>query len=89
MIKIKLKLSLFNLKQNILFNEEALALREIFNYLEESKRNNKEMNKNDKLLKKYKIEINNDNVNLIHDIKSRQKNRYKFKLQKTFLKKSL
>jgi len=89
LIKIKLKLSLFNLKQNILFNEEALALREIFNYLEESKRNNKEMNKNDKLLKKYKIEINNDNVNLIHDIKSRQKNRYKFKLQKTFLKKSL
>jgi len=82
-------MSLFNLNQNILFNEEALALREIFNYLEESKRNNKEMNKNDKLLKKYKIKINNDNVNLIHDIKSRQKNRYKFKLQKTFLKKSL
>ena len=51
------------------FNEEALALREIFNVLE-NKRNNKEMNNDNKLLKKYNITINNEIVNMIHDTKS-------------------
>ena len=73
-----------NLNSNILFNEEALALREKFNSLEENKKNNKEMKNNDKLLKKYNIKINNDIANMIHDIKRRQNNRYKFKLKKTF-----
>jgi len=77
------------LNSNILFNEEALAHREIFNSLEENKRNNKEMKNNDKLLKKYNIKINNDIANMIHVIKRRQNNRYKFKLKKTFFKKSL
>ena len=82
-------MSISNLNSNITFNEEALALRQIFNSLEENKRNNKEMNNNDKLLKKYNIKINTEIVNMIHDTKSLQKNRYKFKLQKTFFKKSL
>ena len=77
------------LNSNILFNEEALALREKFNSLEENKRNDKEMKNNDKLLKKYNIKINNDIANMIHDIKRRQNNRYKFKLKKTFFLKSL
>mgnify|MGYP003571505868 CR=1 FL=1 len=47
------------------------------------------MNNDNKLLKKYNITINNEIVNMIHDTKSGQKNRYKFKLQKTFFKKSL
>ena len=79
-------MSINNLNNNILFNEEALALRKIFNSLEESKRINKKMNNYDKLLKKYNIKINSDIVNMIHDIKSSQKNRYKFKLQKIFSK---
>lgn len=81
-------MSIENLNANILFNEEALALREIFNSLE-NKRNNKEMNNDDKLLKKYNIKINSEIVNMIHDTKSRQKNRYKFKLRKIFFKNSL
>jgi len=67
-------MSIENLNANILFNEEALALREIFNVLE-NKRNNKEMNNDNKLLKKYNITINNEIVNMIHDTKSGQKNR--------------
>ena len=82
-------MSISNLNSNITLNEEALALREIFNSLEENKRNNKEMNNNDKLLKKYNIKINSDFVNLMHNIKNNNKNRYKFKLQKTFCKKSI
>ncbi len=62
-------MSIENLNANILFNEEALALREIFNVLE-NKRNNKEMNNDNKLLKKYNITINNEIVNMIHDTKS-------------------
>jgi hypothetical protein len=81
-------MSIKNLNENFLFNEEVLALREIFNSLD-NKKNNKEMNNNDKLLKKYNIKINTEIVNMIHDTKSLQKNRYKFKLQKTFFKKSL
>ena len=80
-------MSIENLNTNILFNEEALVLREIFNSLE-NKSNNKEMNNDDKLLKKYNIKINSDIVNMLHDTKSLQKNRYKFKLQKTIFKKS-
>ena len=82
-------MSISNLNSNITLNEEALALREIFNSLEENKRNNKEMNNNDKLLKKYNIKINSDFVNLMHNIKNNNKNRYKFKLQKTFCKKNI
>ena len=82
-------MSISNLNANITLNEEALALREIFNSLEENKRNNKEMNNNDKLLKKYNIKINSDFVNLMHNIKNNNKNRYKFKLQKTFCKKNI
>jgi hypothetical protein len=82
-------MSISNLNSNITFNEEALALRQIFNSLEENKRNNKEMNNNDKLLKKYNIKINSDFVNLMHNIKNNNKNRYKFKLQKTFCKKNI
>jgi flagellar basal body rod protein FlgC len=81
-------MSIKNLNENFLFNEEVLALREIFNSLD-NKKNNKEMNNDDKLLKKYNIKINTEIVNMIHDTKSLQKNRYKFKLQKTFFKKSL
>ena len=81
-------MSIKNLNENFSFNEEVLALREIFNSLD-NKKNNKEMNNNDKLLKKYNIKINTEIVNMIHDTKSLQKNRYKFKLQKTFFKKSL
>ena len=82
-------MSISNLNSNITFNEEALAHRQIFNSLEENKRNNKEMNNNDKLLKKYNIKINSDFVNLMHNIKNNNKNRYKFKLQKTFCKKNI
>ena len=81
-------MSIKNLNENFLFNEEVLALREIFNSLD-NKKNNKEMNNDDKLLKKYNIKINTEIVNMIRDTKSLQKNRYKFKLQKTFFKKSL
>ena len=81
-------MSIKNLNENFLFGEEVLALREIFNSLD-NKKNNKEMNNDDKLLKKYNIKINTEIVNMIHDTKSLQKNRYKFKLQKTFFKKSL
>ena len=82
-------MSISNLDSNIIFNEEALTIRQIFNSLEENKRNNKETNNNDKLLKKYNVKINSDFVKMIHDIKSQPKNRYKFKLQKTFCKKCL
>ena len=81
-------MSIKNLNKNFLFNEEVLDLREIFNSLD-NKKNNKEMNNDDKLLKKYNIKINTEIVNMIHGTKSLQKNRYKFKLQKTFFKKSL
>ena len=82
-------MSISNLNSNITLNEEALTLRQIFNSLEENKRNNKEMNNNDKLLKKYNIKINSDFVNLMHNIKNNNKNRYKFKLQKTFCKNNI
>ena len=79
---------LHNVKENTLKNnEEACILREIFNIIE-AKIEKKEIdNKNNPLLEKYKIK--NIKLENIKEINKQPKNRFKSKLQKMLLKKSL
>ena len=69
-------------------NEEAIILREIFNIIE-AKKNNKEIeNKDNELLAKYKIK-NIKLGNISNDLNKPPKNRFKSKLQKILIKKTL
>ena len=67
-----------NIPQN---NEETLILREIFNIIE----NKKVIDKNNKLIEKYKIK--DIKIQKLNNIDSNPKNKYKSKLQKILLKK--
>ena len=71
-----------NTQENILQNnEETLILREIFNIIE----NKKVIDKNNKLIEKYKIK--DIKIQKLNNIDSNPKNKYKSKLQKILLKK--
>ena len=73
-----------NTQENILQNnEETLILREIFNIIED--RNKKVIDKNNKLIEKYKIK--DIKIQKLNNIDSNPKNKYKSKLQKILLKK--
>ena len=79
---------LHNVKENTLKNnEEACILREIFNIIEAKKEKKEIDNKNNPLLEKYKIK--NIKLENIKEINKQPKNRFKSKLQKMLLKKSL
>ena len=67
-------------------NEEALALREIFNIIEDKKINKSNENRNNDIIEKYKIK--NIKIEKLNIINNGPKNRYKLKLQKILLKKN-
>ena len=75
---------------NLKNNEEALALREIFNIIEEEQRiAKKEVNLKKNFFYKFNINGNSNIINIINDMPNRQKNRHKMKLQKIFVQKNL
>lgn len=67
-------------------NEEALALREIFNIIEDKKISKSNENRNNDIIEKYKIK--NIEIEKLNVINNGPKNRYKLKLQKILLKKN-
>ena len=67
-------------------NEEALALREIFNIIEDKKISKSNENRNNDIIEKYKIK--NIKIEKLNIINNGPKNRYKLKLQKILLKKN-
>lgn len=78
------------LENNIKINEESSALREIFNFIEESQRiKTKELSNkkifNDKLCIKSNLNV----LKKINDMKNCPKNKYKLKLQKIITPKSI
>lgn len=79
---------LHNTEENSLKdNEEACILREIFNVIEAKKEKKETDNKINPLLEKYKIR--NIKLENMKDLNRQPKNRFKTKLQKMLLKKTL
>lgn len=83
-----MSIQLENTSSNLLKNnEEARALREIFNLIEAKLENKEDTKQNKTLLEKYNIK--NIKVENINGLENHPKNRFKSKLQKILFKKKL